>query len=68
MRIYFSGSKGMTDTPEVLVPKLNPFVMLTFNDLYGRDPGAMIRLKAFLKQKRQNENQSRRPVKQTKLG
>ncbi len=65
MRIYFSGSSGLKDTPEVLVPERDPHIMLTFHDLYDRSSGAIKRLKAHLQQpkKTQHESKSRRPAK-----
>lgn len=58
MRIYFSGGGGLVDTPEVLIPKRKPHVMLTFHNIHQRQSATMDRLKAHLRQKK-NENKSR---------
>jgi len=50
MRIYFSGGTGLEATPEVLVPKLKPRIMLTFYDV--RKSGTADRFKAFLQRKK----------------
>lgn len=55
MRIYFSGGGGLKDTPEVIIPKQKPHIMLTFHDLHGRQSSATDRLKAHLKQKKNED-------------
>jgi len=50
MIIYFSGGTGLEATPEALVPKRKPSVMLTFFDI--RKTGTADRLKAFLHRKK----------------
>lgn len=55
MRIYFSGGGGLTDTPEVLIPKRRPHVMLTFHNIHQRQSATTDRLKAYLKRKRKEK-------------
>ncbi len=55
MRIYFSGGGGLVDTPEVLIPKLKPHVMLTFHNLKDKQKSAVSRLQVYIKRKK-NEN------------
>lgn len=52
MRIYFSGGGGLTDTPEVLIPKERPHIMLTFHNINQKQSATIDRLKAYLKRKR----------------
>lgn len=59
MRIYFSGGGGLVDTPEVLVPKRKPHVMLTFHNIHQKQSATIDRLKAYLKRKK-HESQSRK--------
>ena len=58
MRIYFSGGGGLNDTPEVLIPERKPHIMLTFHQLVERQSASTDRLKAHLRNKR-NENRKR---------
>lgn len=53
MRIYFSGSRGLTYTPEVLIPERKPHIMLTFYDIASN--GTRDRLKAHLKNKKRKK-------------
>lgn len=55
MRIYFSGGRGLTTTPEALVPERKPHVMLTFHDI--RSPGTRDRLKSYLRRIRKSKTQ-----------
>jgi hypothetical protein len=65
MKIYFSGSSGLISTPEALVPKLKPRVMLTYYDLEKKREGAQCRLDSFLKQKK-NKIYGNKPGKVSK--
>lgn len=65
MRIYFSGGRGLTATPEALIPKLKPHIMLTFHDIGQR--GTRDRLKVYLT-RNQNENPTRRIPKRPQHG
>lgn len=58
MRIYFSGGGGLKDTPEVVIPKKKPHVMLTFHQLHERQSSATDRLKVYL-QRKKHENRKR---------
>jgi hypothetical protein len=62
MRIYFSGGGGLVDTPEVLIPKQKPHVMLTFHNIHQQQSATIDRLKEYLKRKK-NENKTRRPAR-----
>lgn len=53
MRIYFSGGRGLTTTPEALVPERKPHIMLTFLDI--RSNGTRDRLKVYLKRKQKGK-------------
>jgi len=46
MRIYFSGGRGLTNTPEVLIPRRKPHVMLTFIDMQNN--GTLNRFNVYL--------------------
>ena len=48
MRIYFSGGRGLTCTPEALAANRNPHIMLTFHDIESN--GTLDRLNAHLAQ------------------
>ncbi|MHC1763743.1 MAG: hypothetical protein AB9869_05465 [Verrucomicrobiia bacterium] len=52
MRIYFSGSGGLKQTPEALIPKREPHIMLTFYNLESKENRD--RLAAYRRQKRRN--------------
>ncbi len=50
MRVYFSGARGLTYTPEALIPQRKPHIMLTFYDI--KSNGTRDRLKVFLRRKK----------------
>jgi hypothetical protein len=50
MRFYFSGVTGLAATPEKLVAKRKPMVMLTFYQI--KENSTAIRFKSFLQQKK----------------
>jgi len=52
MRIYFSGGGGLVDTPEALIPKERPHIMLTFHNIAQRQSATTDRLKAYLRRKK----------------
>lgn len=58
MRIYFSGGGGLVDTPEVLIPKRKPHVMLTYHNIHQGQSATTDRMDEFLKRKK-NEGKSR---------
>lgn len=66
MRIYFSGGRGLTTTPEGLVPQRRPHIMLTFYDIDQN--GTRDRLKSFLRNQKSNEDKSRKVSKRTGVG
>ncbi len=53
MRIYFSGGKGLTTTPEALIPERKPHIMLTFYDI--AEKGTRNRLKEYLRRKKKTK-------------
>lgn len=46
MRIYFSGGRGLSATPENLVPERKPHIMLTYHDIDS--PGTLDRLNVYV--------------------
>lgn len=58
MRIYFSGGGGLVDTPEVLIPRRRPHVMLTYHNIHQNQSATIERMEAYLKRKK-NEGKSR---------
>ena len=58
MRIYFSGGRGLTTTPEALIPEFKPHIMLTFHDI--KSNGTRDRLKVYLRRIKNEQNSKRR--------
>jgi len=59
MRIYFSGSGGLKDTPEALIKHRKPHIMLTFYELLNGDRGAVIRLKVYIRRKEKEKHENK---------
>jgi hypothetical protein len=62
VRIYFSGSGGLVDTPEVLVPEWKPHIMLSYLDMDRG--GTKIRFDKYMERKRKYASQTKRPTRQ----
>lgn len=54
------------DTPEVLIPKRKPHVMLTYHNIYQEQSATIKRLDAYLnRKKKQNENKQGKVSRKT---